>query len=225
MKHAILFDVDGTLLNTEPIYMRAWVEAGRLFGYEIGNDALLGSRAVSIPVAKQVFADACGADFPYDEVRRERVRLSEAWIEEIPAEKLLMPGAREALDTLRQRGFTLAVATSTASDVTKKHLKQADLADYFAAAAGGDEVLRGKPAPDIFLLAAKRSGTAPEACLVVGDTPADVKGARAAGMDVILIPDQVPETTETRRLSFRVLPEIRDLPDAVAAWEQMKRNG
>ena len=80
MGKAIIFDVDGTLLDTEKIYMQAWREAGALFGYTVTEEVLMNTRAVSKTIALKAFMDGLGEDFPYEDVRRERMRIGEAMI-------------------------------------------------------------------------------------------------------------------------------------------------
>lgn len=205
MFKTIIFDIDGTLLNTEPIFMEAWVAAGAALGYAIPREVLLQTRAVSIPVAMERFHFWCGEDFPYEQARKERVRIAEETILQTAPEQLRMPGAHALLNWLKSKGYALAAATSTGREHTYAHLKQAELLGFFDAIVCGDMVRHGKPAPDIFLEAARLAGTAPRDCLVVGDTPADVRAANAAGMPVVLIPDQVPATEETKALSWKCL--------------------
>lgn len=220
MGKTILFDVDGTLLNTEVIYMRAWQQAGAKFGYTIPWEVLLQTRAINHDLAEQCMRRCCGEDFRMDTIRPERVRLAEREIADTPADQLLMPHVRQTLAWLKQRGYALAVASSTGREGTNSHLAHAQLLDQFDAVVGGDMVKHGKPAPDIFLLAAELAGARPEECLVVGDTPADVNSAFAAGIKMILIPDQVPANDHTRRHSWKVLDSLAQLPEAVQEWER-----
>ena len=206
MVKAVIFDVDGTLLDTERIYVRAWKEAGTLFGYAISDAVLLRTRAISSLAARKIYLEALGEDFPMDAVREARVRIAEALIAETA--DLCKPGAEALLDALQARGLPVAAATSTARVHSKAHLIHAGLWERFDAVVCGDMVERGKPAPDIFLKAAQLLGAEPADCLVVGDTPADVKAASAAGMPVVLIPDLVPANAETTALSLAVLQDL-----------------
>jgi len=210
-----IFDVDGTLLDTERIYMEAWVKAGALFGYTVTDEALMKTRAVAVSVAIPVFQACCGADFPYEAVRKERVRIAEEIIAEAGADKLIKPGTPAVLQALRDAGYAMAVASSTDIAKTRSHLEHAGLLDWFPVAIGGDMVKQTKPNPDIFLLAAEKLGVDPKDCIVVGDTPADVLAGTAAGMQVILIPDCVPANEQTTALSWKILDSISQLPEAL----------
>ena len=211
MIKAVIFDVDGTLLDTETIYMRAWREAAALFGYPMPDEALKKTRAIRAAIAIPIFQSYCGADFPYEDVRIERVRIAEDIIAASSADKLCKPFVRQLLEHLRAHGVPMAVASSTGKQKTVEHLQHAGLLDYFCAIVGGDMISRGKPEPDIFLKAAELMELQPEDCLVVGDSPADVFSGSAAKMPVVLIPDAVPANDETSALSWRVLPDLQSL--------------
>ena len=213
MKKTIIFDVDGTLLDSERVYMQAWKLAGAKFGYTITDEALLQTRAVNAAVAEAVFRKCFGQDFPLDDVYEERVRISEELIANTPADKLLKPYTRELLQWLQCRSCTMAVASTTGYEKTKAHLSHAGLWDFFSVVVCGDMVEHGKPEPDIFLKAAQLAGATPGECIVVGDSPADVKAASAAGIPVILIPDQVPLNPLTEALSCAII-----LPRSIAVF-------
>lgn len=211
MIKTVIFDIDGTLLDTEPVYMRAWMEAGKLFGYHVTREALLQTRAVSKQIAMERLQACCGADFPYDTVRKERIRIAEELFQITPPERLRMPGALDMLRWLKDRGVTLAAATSTERNQTMAHLARGELTEFFSAIVCGDMVRRGKPDPEIFLKAAELVGAEAGDCLVVGDTPADVLAAEAAGMKMILIPDQVSPTEEMKRRCYGCVENLGQL--------------
>lgn len=214
MKYAIIFDVDGTLLNTETIYMRAWKEASKLHGFTMPDEALRKTRAVNAKKAAEVFRSYCGPEFSYETVRVDRVRIAEELIGSCPRDVLLMPFAEETLRWAKDQNLAVAAASSTGYEKTVEHLQHAGLLSYFDVIVGGDMVEKGKPAPDIFLKAANLAGASPENCVVVGDTPADVFAAHAAGIRMILVPDQVKANEETTPLCHKILPDLSFLPSA-----------
>ena len=219
MIKTIIFDVDGTLLDTERIYMRAWAEGGKDFGYDIPHAALVETRAVNKPLAAEIFRRYCGQDFPYHEIWQYRQAITQRLVEETPPEKMRMPHVQEVLAQLRDAGYTLVTASSSPLATSRAHLERTGLLEFLTDTVGGDMVTRGKPNPDIFLKAAELAGSAPEACIVVGDSPADVLAANAAKMPILLIPDQVPANEQTTALSRKVLSGLKELPEAIGELE------
>lgn len=211
MLRGVIFDVDGTLLDTEKIYIQAWREAGKCFGYQIPDEALMRTRAINRQRAIEIFKEYLGPDFCYEKLLPERIRIAEELINQ--SANLLKPGVNELLDTLDTRGIRLAVASSTNLEKTKAHLTHAGLLHRFHGVVGGDMIEKGKPNPDIFLLAASLLGLHPEECIVVEDSPAGIEAAFRGGFRGILIPDCVPANDKTAAMSYRVMRDLYELID------------
>ena len=213
MLKAVIFDVDGTLLDTERIYMQAWKDAAAELGYVMTDELLRKTRAVNAKDAARIFEAEIGNGFSYEKTRPIRVRIAEENIErESP---VLKPGVLELLAFLRQKGIRLAVASSTNTKTTKAHLAINGLLDYFEVIVGGDMIEKGKPNPDIFLKAAELLGEVSENCIVVEDSPAGIRAGTAAGMKAVLVPDQAAITQEIIDLSDTVLESLLEMPGYV----------
>jgi HAD superfamily hydrolase (TIGR01509 family) len=204
---AVIFDMDGLLLDSEPLYRVTWKAAGSSLGFPIDDvlyERFVGRGNVE---AEQILREHFGEIFPLDEFHK-RWRID--WDERLAASPLARkPGAMELLDFLDARGIPKALATSSPRDLALRCL--GDLAARFAAIAFGDEVSHSKPAPDLFLLASKRLGIAPADCLVLEDSEAGVRAARAAGMDVIMVPDLVPPSEEVASMATRVCKTLHEV--------------
>lgn len=210
MIKAVIFDVDGTLLDTERIYMKAWKEAAAEAGYVMPDSVLQKTRAVNTKDAARIFEEEIGNGFSYQAVRPIRVRIAEEIIKrESP---ILKPGVLELLAFLEGKGIRLSVASSTNQQGTREHLAESRILDRFEVVVGGDMVTNGKPHPDIFLKAAEALGTAPEECIVVEDSPAGIRAAHAAGMKAVLVPDQAAITQEIIDMADVVLNSLLEMP-------------
>ena len=209
MIQAVIFDVDGTLLNTERLYVEGWRMAVRQMGLELPEDVILRTRAIDRGIAVRIFKESLGEDFDYDEAYRRRVEYAETEIASGRYE-LPKPGTFELLNRLDTNGIRKAVATMTGRETTERHLKQAGLLDRFPIRITGDEVKKGKPDPEIFLLAAQKLGVRPEACMVCEDSYAGIEAAYRAGMHPVMIPDYVP-ARDKERACARVVPSFYEV--------------
>lgn len=125
------------------------------------------------------------------------------------------PFAVKALSVLKDHGFALGLATSSYRPVAERELEPFGMQAYFDSITCGDEIEHGKPAPDIYLLAAERLGMRPEECAVVEDSPNGVRAGAAAGMSVFLVPDTIEPTPEIRSMCVDVLGSLDELAGAI----------
>ena len=208
---AVIFDLDGTLTDTEKYYRKAWPEALRHFGYNPDPDIALELRSLGRPFAPLKFKEWFGEDFDYNAVREYRKKLVSAMIEEngIP----LKPGAREILEWLRHEGITTAMATANDLKRTTGYLEKIGLSDYFDRIICADMVKFGKPAPDIYAHAVKELGILPDRAFAVEDSPNGVKSAHAAGCKVIMVPDLTEPDEELKKLLYARVGSLIDIKE------------
>ena len=217
MLKAVITDIDGTILDTERIYIRAWKEAGREMGYEIPDEALMKTRAISNKDAAAVLASYLGEAFSYWECRKRRVVIAERLI--CDQSPLLLPGAAKMMAYLKENGIPIAAATSTDREKTMIHLAESGIDTAFDAIVTGDMIEHGKPAPDIFLKAAELLGVLPEDCVVLEDSHAGIRAAHAAGMKGIYIPNVVPATEELIALCYAYITSLEEVIPYLAALQ------
>lgn len=210
---AVIFDMDGTLVDSEGVSRRAWSLAADELGVDLPDvfiDTLMGrnSRACNSLVVEHLGGDEALAQRVVDMHLELFLRLAETDLK-------LKPGAHEALEALRSVGLPLAVATSTARVRALPRLERFSLTSYFTSITCGNEVVNGKPAPDIFIESARRLGVDPAACAVIEDSHNGVRSGHAAGAQVFMVPDLMAPTPEVESLCAAVLPSLHELPEAI----------
>ena len=184
---AFIFDLDGTLLDTEKLLFRYWREAAAQSGYDMSAEQALTLRSLTHKRVQPLFTEWFGEECDYRQLRARRMELMQAHIDRYGLE--LKPGAAELLDFLGKNGFMRAVATATDADRAAAMLKKAGLDGKFDRIICASMVPIGKPEPDIYLYAAKQLGLEPEECAAAEDSPNGVMSARRAGCFTIMIPD------------------------------------
>lgn len=205
---AVIFDMDGLMLNTERLSQIAWRAGGRDMGYELPDVVCHGIIGRVSADHQRIFDDHFGEGFPLDALsHRSQVHYFKLLQEELAVQ----PGLFELLARLESRGLPKAVATSTKREWAFKKLERTGIRERFDHAVTGDSVERGKPAPDIFLRAAELLETEPAHCLVLEDSYNGVRAGAAAGMRVIMIPDILPPTEEMNNLCWRVFDSLNDV--------------
>ncbi|MBQ9151947.1 MAG: HAD family phosphatase [Clostridia bacterium] len=206
---AIIFDKDGTLQDTEKVFMQAWKLAADEFGVPDIEKNVRTWTGLNVPTIAARWAEQY-PDVPFDVFHpRQQALIRELLAQNIP----VMPGAYELLTYLNQNGYLVGMATSTPRDKAMEHLERTDMVKYFHpdAIITGDMIPNGKPAPDIFLKAAERLGVDPAACVGVEDSPNGVRAIHAAGMRAVMIPDLVEPTPDVEALLWRKCEHLLDL--------------
>ena len=201
-RFSVIFDMDGTLLDTQRIYEPAWEYAGRKQGIS-GMGSCIKDVCGTNEAGCRVYL---AKNFPNLDVLKFREDMYNYVAEnEVIKTK---NGANELVGFLKQNGIRMGVASGTRDKLVGKKLSIVGLLDNFECVVGGDSVKNGKPAPDIFLLAAERMGVAPENCFVFEDSPNGIRAAYAAGMKCIGVPDTVDFSDDITELLFAKLERI-----------------
>jgi HAD superfamily hydrolase (TIGR01509 family) len=203
---AVVFDLDGLLLNTEHLARRALRLAGQEIGLDLHEDVCALMIGVPADGCRRLLLDRYGEATPADDLFAASTRHLIALIEDGGMQ--LQPGASELLTKLEQAGVPHAVATSSSREKALHHLQRAGIVRRFDAILTRDDVARGKPFPDLFLRAAERLQTPPADCLALEDSYNGVRAAHAARMPVIMVPDLLAPTDEMREMSLAVLPDL-----------------
>ncbi len=209
MLKAVIFDKDGTLHDTEKVYHRAWREAAEQTGVPNIMDFVALCTGTNFTRTAELWQEFYGDAFAFRPFWDLRNALYDDMIarEGVP----IKDGAYELLDYLAQNGYKIALATSTNAPRVERHLVQSGMKKYFDAVVTGDTVPRGKPAPDIFLIAAERIGVSPAECMGVEDSFNGVRAVKAAGMYAVMAPDMIAPTKEILSIADVCVGSLREI--------------
>ncbi len=220
---AVLLDMDGTLLDTERVYLESVTAALGTLGYT-DDVVALGHAMVGIPGAECeiMLRERYGEDFPLADLTTAFVARRDAMLS---AGVPLKPGAIELLDALQAAGYPLAIVTSSSRRTADDHLALAGIRTRFETVLTRDDVTRGKPSPDLYLLAASRFALDPRCCLAIEDSNPGVAAAYAAGAITIMVPDIVPPTEDSRAKCAAVLPDLNSVLEMLQGRGAIIRGG
>ena len=211
MKKAVIFDMDGLMIDSERVTYNEYVKKLHLLGHDDFTEELyrncLGKNKVGIC---QVFIDHYGESFPMDEVWDD----VHVWIDEslrayVPKKK----GLDDLLHYLKDHGYKTIVATSSARARVDEILKNAQITEYFDDSICGDEVTHGKPNPEIFLTACEKLGVSPKEALVLEDSEAGILAAYDGDIDVICVPDMKYPEPEYAAKTTKIVDSLEDVID------------
>ncbi len=213
MIRAVIFDMDGTLIDTEKYYRIFWPKALAEFGYHMTDEQALSMRSLGRPFAPAQLKKWFGEDLDYYAVRQRRKDMMEECLDREGIRR--KPGALELVQRLRADGITTAIATATDPERTAKYLKLTGLEGYFDRLISATQVKEGKPSPDIYLFACEQLGLAPEDCLAVEDSPNGVLSAYRAGCKVVMVPDQTRPEEEMKKYLYAVAESLDEVYEII----------
>ena len=195
-----LFDMDGLLFDTETIYVEYGREVAKEKGYTITNDIVEKTTGVTNDKARILFKEALGQDFPYDEMMGKG---------EVP----LKLGALELLEFLKKNNKQMILATSSDLHLAEALTEGKDVRKYFSHLITAEDVVHGKPDPEVFLISAKKAGASPEKTVVFEDSFNGIRAAHAAGTFPVMVPDKLKPTEEIEKLVYKKFDNLLEVLD------------
>ena len=202
------------MLDTEPLYQAAWQRAAEALGYELDDEFYLTLIGTPTKDALKKVGAYFGPAFP---LQRFTKLGADQWYRQVEEHGIdTKPGLLPLLDQLAAAAVPRAVATSSSAKQAAETLEASGLAGCFAHIVTSDQVASGKPAPDLYLEAARRLGLPPTACIALEDSEAGVQSASTAGMTVIMVPDLKAPSSQTRNQAYEILPSLHQATSLIA---------
>ncbi|MDD3429748.1 MAG: HAD family phosphatase [Oscillospiraceae bacterium] len=207
---AVVFDMDGLMLDTERLAIAAWDSLGQeLYGVENGGQLVYQTLGLKSSESKSIMANFFGPSYNHEETIQAWRKFNANYIAQngVPVK----PGLYQLLQWLRNHNYKTAVASSTSAVSVMRHLNTAGLVQYFDAILCGDMVENGKPAPDIFALACNTLKVPVARCIGLEDSFNGIRSSYAAGLATVMIPDLVQPTPEIEALLYAKLNTLTDV--------------
>ena len=211
MIKAVIFDMDGVLIDTEKYYIQLGMDITKEMGYEIPREVFLSMRSLNRKFSKPMLLEKYGEDFDFEYFHAERRKRLRAILESRGIEK--KPGVDEVLSILKREGLQKAVATATDMERASSYLSQIGVLEKFDRILSVSNVKNGKPMPDVYLEACRQLEKEPSECIAVEDSPVGVRSAYAAGLRVVMVPDLTQPEEEIQPFLSGVaqrLPEVAE---------------
>ena len=213
---AVIFDLDGTVLDTEKLLVKYWCMAANEFDFPMEREHALQLRSLARKYAEPLLKEWFGESCDYMTLRNRRMELMTAHINKYGLET--KGGIKELLVYLGENGYKRAVATATDLNRAGGYLKDVGLYDYFDCIISAHQVQNGKPKPDVYLYAVSQLGLQPDECIAVEDSPNGVISASDAGCRTIMVPDLTEPDDELKKRIYAVCYSAADI------IEFLKRN-
>jgi len=209
---AVIFDMDGTLVDSERALLDLWDTVAREMGHVFSRATLMSTVGTTYRETIRLMGVAY-PDAPHDDIRTETSKRYRELREQGGIG--LRPGALQALEEVSGYGLPIGLCTSTGSSSAAFTLESVGIMKYFDATIYGDEVVHGKPDPEPYLKVAEKLGVSPADCFVVEDSPSGARSALAAGMAVAVVPDVIPVPDDVAKKTT-VLESITQAPGLIA---------
>ena len=206
---AVIFDMDGLILDSEKIAFKCFKKVLSEYGYEMSESYYLTLIGTNSKGTKEAMLNRYGSWFPFEVIYEEVLNLIAKEIEENGVD--LKAGVIELIDYLIECGYKIAVATSTHRSKAEKLLKLVNVKDKLNFIICGDDIVDSKPNPEIFLKAAQGLGVDPKECIVLEDSKAGIEAAFRAGMKGINIPDMKKPDSEMKDKAFKIFDSLLDV--------------
>ena len=220
---AVIFDMDGLLIDTEKHLVRCWCQAAREMGFPMEREHALHIRSLAGKYAAPYLQSVLGENFDYAKVRERRKQLVAKALEEEGIEP--KKGARELLSWLKKQGICTAVATATDSERAESYLRAIGVREYIDHLVCATTVENGKPMPDVYLYACKELSLPPKACLALEDSPNGALSAWRAGCAFVMVPDLTPPDEETLPILTGMAESLLDLPALIRRYSPSSLSG
>lgn len=207
---AVLFDMDGLMVDTESLSTEAFINSAKVQGYNMTKEETLKVLGFTKANIYQFWIDYFqGTNVDGKKLVDDHYEYIENVLYTVGPEK--MPYVEELLKYLRENNYKIAVASSSDTADIKNNLEKTKLEKYIDEIASGAEVENGKPAPDVFLLAAERLGVDPKDCLILEDSKAGIKAGKASGAMVFMVPDMFTVDKECEDTADRILTNLGEV--------------
>ena len=211
---AVLFDMDGLILDTEKLYSRFWMEATAFYGFPMTYEQSLGLRSLNHKAGEAKLKSYFGDAIDFNQVHDKRIELMDVFVKKEGVEQ--KPGVQELVAYLKANNIKTAIATSSPLDRAKEHLTSVGLLDCFDQIVSAKMVKTGKPAPDVYLYAAECVGVKPEECMILEDSPTGILSGYRAGCIPVMVPDQSRADEETKKVLYA---EVEGLESVITLLE------
>lgn len=209
MIRAVIFDMDGLILDTEKLLVRFWVQAANEMGFPMTRENALHLRSLHRSYAIPYLNKQFGEDFDYLKVRGRRMELMREYLKHNPLE--LKPGVVKLLDYLNDRRIPAAVCTATDYERARDYLTQVGIFDRFDKIICAAMVKKGKPSPDIYLYAAEQLDLRAGECMALEDSPNGVRSAAGAGCVTVMVPDLTQPDAELLDVVYEKADSLADV--------------